>query len=419
MLRIPVGFSAGFGALIAMLIGGQNLSVIPGKVISGLDSFAFLAIPAFIYAGDLMTLGGISKALMSWIRAILGRIKGSVAATVVVSSALFGTISGSSVATVSAIGNMMLPEMLKAGYDKKYSASLIAASGFIGILIPPSIPGVMYGVVAGVPIADVWLSTASAGVLVTIAYIIYNRIFFADQETMPTEKFTVKGYFSGIKQSSARAVVALLMPVIIFVGVYGGILTPTEAGAVAVAYGLLAGWVIYPLLFKDKDNVGFVEVTKKSAVTTATISILIGFAAIASAMFTYGGSATILANWLLGITENPIVFLLVVNLVLLLVGMFMETNTAILLLAPILVPAAKAYGIDPIHFGAIMLSNLEIGMITPPFASNLFVACKISNLTLDQLLKPILGFIVVCIPILLIITYVPDVALFFVHLIGN
>ncbi len=158
---------------------------------------------------------------------------------------------------------------------------------------------------------------------------------------------------------------------------------------------------------------GFVEVTKKSAVTTATISILIGFAAIASAMFTYGGSATILANWLLGITENPIVFLLVVNLVLLLVGMFMETNTAILLLAPILVPAAKAYGIDPIHFGAIMLLNLEIGMITPPFASNLFVAYKISNLTLDQLLKPILGFIVVCIPILLIITYVPDVALFF------
>jgi len=416
-LRIPIPFAAGLSGMSAMLVGGISISTIPGAMFGSLDSFPFLAIPAFIYAGDLMTLGGISKALMNWVRAILGRLKGSVAATVVVSSALFGTISGSSVATVSAIGGMMLPEMVKSGYDKKYAASLIAASGFIGILIPPSIPGVIYALTAGMPVGEVWLSTATAGVLITIAYIIYNRIFFAKQEVISESKFDFRTYLGGISKQSPRAVVALLMPIIIFVGVYGGILTPTEAGAVAVAYGIIAGWVIYPLIFKDKENKGFLAVTKKSAVTSAAICLLIGFAAIASTMFTYGQAAKALTDFLLGITDNPLVFLALVNVMLLIVGMFMETNTSILLLGPILIPAAKAFGIDPIHFGAIMLLNLEIGMITPPFACNLFVACKIGNLTMDQLLKPILGFIAVCLPILILVTYCPAIVMFAVNLV--
>lgn len=415
-LRIPIPFSAGLSAMLAMVVGGQDISSIPGAMFGGLDSFPYLAIPAFIYAGDLMTLGGISRALMSWVRAILGRIKGSVGATVVISSALFGTISGSSVATVSAIGGMMLPEMLKAGYERRYAASLIAASGFIGILIPPSIPGVVYAMTAGVPVSEVWLSTATAGLMVCAAYIIYNRIFFAKQEIMPSEPFTMKAYANDVGSKSPRALVALLMPLIIFVGVYGGILTPTEAGAVAVVYGFVAGWVIYPLIFKDKDNQGLIQITKKSAVTSAAICLLISFAAIATKMFTFAGAGEALAQWLLSITDSPAMFLLMVNAMLILVGMFMETNTSILLLGPILVPAAKAFGIDPIHFGAVMLLNLEIGMITPPFACNLFVACRISNLTMDKLLKPIFGFIAVCIPVLLITTYVPSTVMWLVHM---
>lgn len=406
--RIPVAISAALGGFIAMCVGGLNINMMPNSTFSTLDSFAFLAIPAFIYSGDLMTTSGISHALMGFIRAILIRLKGNVAATVAISSALFGTISGSSVATVSAIGSMMLPEMLKAGYEKTYSASLIAASGFLGILIPPSIPGVVYGIAAGQPIAQVWMSTASAGIMVTIAYIIYNRIFFAKQEIMPVGDFNFKEYMGNIKKLTPRALVALLMPIIIFVGVYGGILTPTEAGAVAVAYGLLAGYLIYPVAFHDDiSDIKFSATVKKSAVTSATISMLIGFAAIASAMITYSGGAADFTKWMLSLTDNPTIFLLIINGMLIIVGMFMETNTSILLLAPILVPAAQAYGINPIHFGAIMLLNLEIGMITPPFASNLFVACKISHTTMDQLLKPILGFIAVCIPILLLITYCP------------
>ncbi|NLB52409.1 MAG: TRAP transporter large permease [Syntrophomonadaceae bacterium] len=415
-LRVPIPFAAGMGAMLSMVVGGQDISSIPTAIFGSLDSFPYLAIPAFIYAGDLMTLGGISRALMSWVRAILGRIRGSVGATVVVTSALFGTISGSSVATVSAIGSMMVPEMLKAGYEKRYATALVAASGFIGILIPPSIPGIVYAMTAAVPVAEVWLSTAMAGIMIVLVYVIYNRIFFAKQEILPEEPFTIKSYAKDVGSKSPRAIVAILMPLIIFVGVYGGILTPTEAGAVAVFYGFFAGWVIYPLLFKDKDNMGLIALTKKSAITSAGICLLIAFAGVATKMFTFAGAGAALSQFMLGVTDSPAMFLLIVNVVLILVGMFMETNTSILLLGPILIPAAQAFGIDPIHFGAVMLLNLEIGMITPPFACNLFVACRISGLTMDKLLKPILGFIACCIPVLLITTYFPISVMWLVNL---
>jgi C4-dicarboxylate transporter DctM subunit len=417
VLRIPIPFASGLAGMIAMMTAGIPLSTIPSSIFGNVNSFAYLAIPAFIYSGDVMALGGITTALVGWVRAICGRLKGSVAATTVVASALFGTISGSSVATVSAIGGMMLPEMVKAGYKKDYAASLIAAAGFLGILIPPSIPGVVYALASGQSVGAVWLSTAIPGVLLTIVYIIYNRIFYAKDEKQETGEFNAGIYFKQIRKTSARGTVALLMPIIIFVGVYGGIMTPTEAGAVAVAYGLLAGWVLYPLLFKDRQGEGLWTVTKKSAVSSAAILMLIAFAAVPSTMFTYGSCALALTDWLQSITHSPAMFLLMVNLMLLVVGMFMETNTSILLLAPILVPAAKAFGIDPVHFGAIMLLNLEIGMITPPFACNIFVAARLGGTTMDRMLKPILGFIAVCLPVLAITTYVPGVALWLVKLI--
>jgi len=412
LLRIPIPFSAGLAGIICMAYAGIPYSILPAKMFGNIDSFAYLAIPAFIYAGDVMSLGGITRALITWIRAICGRAKGAVASTAVIASALFGTISGSSVATVSAIGGMMLPEMVRAGYDKKYATALIAASGFLGILIPPSIPGVVYALAVGLSVADVWIATLVPGVLLTILYCIFNRIFYAHQEQQ------VEGDLNRIAEigkSTPRGLVALLMPLIIFGGVYGGVMTPTEAGAVAVLYGLIAGWIIYPLIFKDKSGEGLIQVTRKSAVTAAGIMMLIATAAVPSAMFTYAGTAQAVTDWLFSITENKYLFLLMVNLVLIVVGMFMETNTAILLLAPILAPAAVAYGVDPVHFAAIMLLNLEIGMITPPFACNIFVACKLSGLSMDKILKPILQFIAVCIPVLIATTYIPQLALLFVR----
>lgn len=415
-LRIPVPFAVGLAGIIGMLSGAIPLTTIPAVIFNNLNSFAYLAIPAFLYAGDVMTLGGITRSLVTLVKAFVGRIRGSVGATTIITSALFGTISGSSVATVSAIGTMMMPEMEKVGYKKEYAAAMIAASGFLGILIPPSIPGVIFALTAGLPVSDVWLSTLVPGVMLTLGYVLYNRIFHAHQEVIDDSNFDVKTYFTNIKKTAPRGMVSLLMPIIIFVGVYGGIMTPTEAGAVAVAYGLIAGWIIFPRVFKDKSGEGLWEVSKKSAVTSASICLLIAFAAIPSTMFTYGQCASAVTDWLMSITQSKITFLLLVNVVLIVVGMFMETNTAILLLGPILVPAAKAFGVDPLHFAAIMLLNLEIGMITPPFACNIFVSCRLANLSMDRILRPMMGFIAVCVPVLLITTYVPSVSTAIIHL---
>lgn len=416
VLKVPIPFAAAGAGIVGLFTIDATMNFIPTKIFNSIDSFAFLAIPAFICAGDVMSSGGITRALISFVRAICGPIKGSVGATTVVASMLFGTISGSSVATVSGIGSMMLPEMIRAGYKKDYAISLIAASGFLGILIPPSIPGLVYALSAGLSIADVWISTAGPGILLTIVYVIYNRLFFAKQERPETNEGPDNGYFRKIYLRSSRGLVAVLMPVIIFASIYGGVLTPTEAGAVAVAYGLIAGWVVFPYFFHEKPGTPFFKVIKDSALTSATICLLIAFASIPSSMFVYGNTVTAVTNFLLNMTKSTVTFLLLVNLALLLVGMFMETNTSILLLSPILVPAAKAYGIDPIHFGAIMLLNLEIGMITPPFAVNLFVACKIGDSTLDKILKHIFMFILVCLPVLLLTTFVPAVSLYLVNL---
>jgi C4-dicarboxylate transporter DctM subunit len=205
--------------------------------------------------------------------------------------------------------------------------------------------------------------------------------------------------------------VSLLMPIIIFGGVYGGVLTPTEAGAVAVGYGLFAGWFIFPYLFKEKPTSSLFEVFRKTGITSSTICLLIAFAAIPSAMFVYANTVPQVTAFLLELTDSKIVFLLVANLLMLLVGMFMETNTSILLLAPIMVPAAAAYGVDPIHFGAIMLLNLEIGMITPPFSCNVFVSCKIGDISIDKVFGQVFRLILICIPVLLLTTYFPQISM--------
>lgn len=415
VIRVPVPFAAGAAGIAGMAWGNVPFGIIPSAIYNSLDSYAFLAIPAFICAGDVMSIGGITTSLVGFVRSIFGPIRGSVGGTTIIASMLFGTISGSSIATVSGIGGMMIPEMCRCGYKKDYAVSLVAASGFLGILIPPSIPGLVYALSAGLSVADVWIATAGPGLFLTLAFVIYNQVFFARDEVSDTKSLDGK-YLAEIAARIPRGMISLLMPIIIFGGVYGGILTPTEAGAVAVGYGLIAGWFIFPILFKEKPTAALFQVFKKTGVTSSTICLLIAFAAIPSAMFVYSNTVPKVTSFLLGLTDSPTVFLLIANILMLLVGMFMETNTSILLLAPILVPAAKAYGVDPIHFGAIMLLNLEIGMITPPFSANVFVACRIGDMSLDKVIKQVFGFILICMPVLFITTYVPGISLWLVNL---
>lgn len=408
MLKVPIAFSLLMGAILGYTSVGLATGGFASAVFAGLDSFPLLAIPAFIFAGDLMGQGGISAAIMGFINSLIGRFRGALGAVMVVVSALFGSITGSSVATVSAIGGIMIPEMDKAGYSRSYITALLAASGFLGILIPPSVPGILYALSTGQKVTEIWMCTLVPGIVLAILYCINNYFVYGRKQPKTTEPFEFKTYTKNIGKATPKALVAFMMPVIIFAGVYGGAFTATEAGIIAVAYGLLAGWVIFPVFFKSKSESNFWTIIKQSAMTTASISIIISIATLIGRMISLGGIATAIADALMHVTDSQVVFLILVNIILILVGMFMETTTAVILFSSLLAPIAQAYGIDLVHFGAIMLLNLEIGMITPPYAGNIFVACKMTKAPFNEVIRPLIPYYVSCLSVLIITTFVPQ-----------
>jgi len=413
-IRVPVPFAMGIGAIITLMIGGGSTIAVPMSMFRALNVFSFLAIPAFIFAGDLMTAAGISAAIMRFANSIVGRIRGAAGAVTVVTCMLFGAITGSSMATITGIGGMMQPELIKAGYTRSYSTALIASCGFLGILIPPSIPGILYAMMSGQNLMQIWLCTIGPGLLLGACYIFINWWRYGKGHPKTTDvKFTLGGYFGGIGRETLHSMDALLMPVIIFYGIYGGIFTPTEAGAVAVAYGILIGWILKPIYSRKtgyKPEAKFIPMVQESAITSSTIAMLNVFAIVSGTMITYTQIPTMLTEAMFALTSSKYVFLMIINVMLIIVGMFMETNSSILLFGPILIPVAISYGVDPIHFAGIMLLNLEIGMITPPFAANLFVACRVGKMNMDQVLPDMKGFFIACLVVLMITTYVPGVA---------
>lgn len=423
VLRVPVAFSILAGGVAAYLVGGLSVAGIPSALIAALDSFPLLAIPAFIFAGDLMSQGGISSALVRFIQGCIGRMRGSLGAVAIVTSAIFGAISGSAVATVSAIGGILMPEMEREGYSRPYICALLSSAGILGTLIPPSIPGVQFAIIAGLKTTDVWMCTLVPGVCLTLAYCLANYLYYGRKQPKAPALDHKPGEPSPrrmeLKAATPKALVAFIMPLIIFGGVYGGVFTATEAGAVSVVYGLLAGWVIYPLLFKQHPSIGILATAKKSAMSCLTIGILVCTANVVARGISLGGVSAQLTDALMSVSSSKFVFLIAVNVLLIICGMFLETNAGILLFAPMLIPIAKAYGVDPLHFGAIMLVNLEIGLLTPPFAACLFVGCKMTRTTIDEVMKPMLPFYACCLPILLITTYWPDFSLWLPRLLSG
>lgn len=425
VLRVPVGFSILAGGVAAYLVGGIPVNGIPSALIAALDSFPLLAIPAFIFAGDLMSQGGISSALVRFIQGIVGRMRGALGAVAVITSAIFGAISGSAVATVSAIGGILMPEMEKNGYSRKYICALLSSAGILGTLIPPSIPGVQYAIIAGLKTTDVWMCTLVPGLMLTILFCIANYFSYGRHQPKSSSKMIVNAEGAEVSRgrelidAAPKALVALVTPMIIFGGVYGGIFTATEAGAVSVAYSLLAGWVIYPLFFKQNPSIGILSTAKKSAMSCLTIGILVCTANVVARGISLGGVSQQLVDLLMGISDSKIIFLLAVNILLIIAGMFLETNAAILLFAPMLIPVAKAYGVDPLHFGAIVLVNLEIGLLTPPFAACLFVGCKMTRTTINEVMKPMIPFYICCLPILILVTYWPDFSMWLPRLLSG
>jgi len=412
VLTVPIGFSLGIASLAYILYTKQlTFGFIAQNLVTGCDSFPIMAIPFFVFAGELMGGGGISRRLLNVANVFFGRIRGGLAIVTVVVCMFFAAISGSGPATVAAVGGMVVPTMLQKGYDRKFVLALIAAAGSIGVIIPPSIPMVVYSVTTNSSVSKLFLAGFVPGLLIGLVLIGYSYFFAVSHGYKgDDEPFSAKRALKEVKDS----IWALLSPVIILGGIYGGIFTPTEAAAVSVIYSLIIGCLVY----RELDLKQLMTVTKNACETTATILIVIGCAAGFSKVLTLGRIPTTVATFLTTMTDSKILILLLINILLLIVGCFMETLCAIMILAPILFPVVTALGVDVTHFGIIMVVNLAIGFITPPLGVNLFVASRVGETTLDDVIKGIIPFLIVMIVVLLFITYVPAISMLLPDLLG-
>jgi C4-dicarboxylate transporter, DctM subunit len=404
MLSVPIAVSIGLAAIFGIqVLGAINPIIIGQQLYVVLDKFPLVAIPFFILAGNLMDTGGISRRLIDVARCIVGNTQGGLAATCVVACMIFAAVSGSSTATTFAIGAIMIPALVRAGYPKPWAAGLQATSAELGVIIPPSIPMILFGVAADVSIGELFIAGFGPGLLIGFVLIIYVLVW---------ARLTGHGkqdMLEGVQPWPAfrRAIWALLMPVVVLGGIYGGVFTPTEASAIAVGYAFLIGMFVHREL--GWRDIG--PVLKKSVISSVVILFIIAWAGLFAFIINREGVPAAIGAWMLSVIDSPVTFLLVVNAVLFVIGMFIEGSAAIIVLAPILVPVAIAYGIDPVHFGIIMVVNLAIGFITPPFGVNLFAACTVARIPLERIVPPIIAFIGVVVCCLMLITYFPPISL--------
>jgi tripartite ATP-independent transporter DctM subunit len=402
---VSVAVSIGLAASIGLAISDPSrMILVPKEMFSALDKFPLAAIPFFILAGNLMETGGISQRLVDFARSVVGGIQGGLPMTCVLTCMIFAAVSGSSVATTFAIGAILIPALIRQGYPVSYAAALQATSAELGVVIPPSIPMILFGVAAEVSIGELFIAGILPGIFIGLSLMLFVHIYCR-----------IKGWGrndgagrGSLASTTAKAGWALLMPVIILGGIYGGIFTPTEAAAVAVFYALLVGM----LLHRELKPSHLPAIFRKSVISSAVIMFIIANAGVFAYMITRAGIPEAVGVWLTEILSSPAWFLLGVNVTLFVIGMFIETSAAIIVLAPILVPVAMHFDVDPVHFGIIMVVNLALGMITPPFGVNLFAACAVARISLDRIIKHLLAFVLVIVACLVVITYVPPISLF-------
>jgi C4-dicarboxylate transporter DctM subunit len=405
LINVPVAVALGLASMIVLMVQDNvPLMVIVQKMFTSTDSFTLMAVPFFILAGKLMESGGISKRLINFSSTLVGSLHGGLAMVSIVTCMFFAAISGSAAATTAAVGSILIPAMVKRGYDKSFSTAIQAAGGTIGVMIPPSVPLILFGVIAGASIGDLFIAGIIPGVFVGMSLILVAYFISRKRGYGKEEKSSLKEVASAFKS----AILAILMPVIILGGIYGGIFTPTEGSVVAVVYGLIVGLLIYKEI-KWKD---LPEIFISSAITSSVILFIISCASIFGFLLTREQIPAQISEGMLGITSNAIMILLIINVILLIVGTFLETSAAIVIMAPILVPIASAAGMDLVHFGVIMVVNLAIGMITPPVGINLFVASNIANIRLEHIVRAIMPFIIVLIIDVLILSFMPSISLF-------
>jgi C4-dicarboxylate transporter, DctM subunit len=466
-LTISVAVSIGLASIVGIHLSNANMLISVKEMFSAINKFPLAAIPFFILAGNIMETGGISRRLVDFAKSIVGGVQGGLPMTCVLTCMIFAAVSGSSVATTFAIGAILIPALIKHNYPREWAAALQATSAELGVIIPPSIPMILYGVSAEVSIGELFIAGFGPGFLIGGALMLYvyllckrkgwgkkdgdGRLPFSSALldiaviaigvgillignkiigpmlvggdtsgdrgdhlrdligiALFAAYFIVLSLIPKVRAAlHGRAAYALLMPVIILGGIYGGVFTPTEASAVAVIYALFVGMVVYGEI-KIAD---LAPIFKKSVVSSSVIMFIIANAGLFAFLITRAGVPDAIGVFLKDILQSPFIFLLGVNAALFLIGMFIETSAAIIVLAPILAPVAVYFGIDPVHFGIIMVVNLALGMITPPFGVNLFAACTVARISLDRIITRLVPFVLVVLACLMVITYVPWISL--------
>ncbi|HYD74580.1 TRAP transporter large permease [Ramlibacter sp.] len=402
-LSVSVAVSIGLAAILGIQVVNAHMLISVKEMFNAINKFPLAAIPFFILAGNLMEAGGISRRLVEFAKSLVGGVQGGLPMTCVLTCMIFAAVSGSSVATTFAIGAILIPALIKHGYPTTWAAALQATSAELGVVIPPSIPMILYGVSAEISIGELFIAGFGPGILIGGALMLFVWLWC---------KWKGLGKSDGdgrlpLGRATWQAGWALLMPVIILGGIYGGIFTPTEASAVAVFYALVVGILIY----REIGVRDLFAVLRRSVISSAVIMFIIANAGLFAFLITRAGVPEAIGHWLEQVLQSPAMFLLGVNAALFVIGMFIETSAAIIVLAPILAPVAQHFGIDPVHFGLIMVVNLALGMITPPFGVNLFAACTVARVSLDRIVPHLLPFVLVVLGCLMIVTYFPALSL--------
>jgi tripartite ATP-independent transporter DctM subunit len=402
-LSISVAVAIGLSSIVGAWQSNVNLLTIVKEMFGAINKFPLAAIPFFILAGNLMETGGISARLVEFAKSIVGGVQGGLAATCVLTCMIFAAVSGSSVATTFAIGAILIPALIRHGYPVNFAAALQATSAELGVIVPPSIPMILYGVSAEVSIGELFIAGFGPGLLIGGVLMLFVVVYarwkgYGKKDHEGRLPFLV---------ATRRAILALLMPVIILGGIYGGIFTPTEASVVAVFYALVVGVGIY----RETKIADLPRVLQKSVISSAVIMFIIANAGLFSFLITRAGIPDLIGAFLVEWLQTPALFLIGVNVALFLIGMFIETSASIIVLAPILAPVAQHFGVDPVHFGIIMVVNLALGMITPPFGVNLFAACTVAKISVDKIISRLVPFVLVILACLLVITYVPPISI--------
>lgn len=412
-IGVPIAIALGLSAFITMYAAATlPINYIATQTFTSIDNVTIMAIPFFIAAGTFMGEGGLSARLLTLADDLLGRSHGGFGMATVLTCMLFAAMSGSGPATVAAIGSLTIPAMIERGYDKHFAAALVAAAGSIGVMIPPSNPFVVYGVASNTSVGDLFMGGIVPGIIIGIILMGYTY-FLAKKNGWHGDK--MEDPWKRIRRSLWDAKWALMVPVIILGGIYSGLMTPTESAAVAAFYGLVVGVFLYKGI--NRKNIG--DCLVNSTNTSAIVILLMAMASIFGNILTLEEIPATIAKAILSISDNPLIILLCINILLLIVGMFMEALAAIVILTPILLPIVLQLGIDPVHFGVIMVVNLAIGFITPPVGVNLFVSSGIANLKLERIAKAVMPMLGLMIIILLVITYVPDLIMWLPNLLNS